>query len=69
MTAILILLPVVLVLGGVCAGLFLYAARSGQFDDLDDPPERILHDWQHGYEVTVILASPPLQPSERTLWA
>jgi cbb3-type cytochrome oxidase maturation protein len=42
--AILFLLPVALVLGGVFAGLFLYAARSGQFDDLDDPPERILHD-------------------------
>jgi len=24
--------------------LFLGAVRSGQFDDLDDPPERILHD-------------------------
>ena len=44
MKAILILLPVVLVLGAVFGGLFLYAARTGQFDDLDDPPERILHD-------------------------
>lgn len=44
MKAILILLPVALVLGGIFAGLFLYAAGSGQFDDLDDPPERILHD-------------------------
>jgi cbb3-type cytochrome oxidase maturation protein len=44
MAAILILLPVALILGGVFAGLFLYAARSGQFDDLDDPPERMLHD-------------------------
>jgi cbb3-type cytochrome oxidase maturation protein len=44
MNAILFLLPVALVLGGIFAGLFLYAARSGQFDDLDDPPERILHD-------------------------
>ena len=44
MSALLILLPVVLVLGGVFAALFLHAARSGQFEDLDDPPERILHD-------------------------
>ena len=44
MNAILFLLPVALVLGGIFAGLFLYAARSGQFEDLDDPPERILHD-------------------------
>jgi cbb3-type cytochrome oxidase maturation protein len=42
--AVLILLPVALVLGGVFAGLFIYAVRSGQFDDLDDPPERMLHD-------------------------
>jgi cbb3-type cytochrome oxidase maturation protein len=44
MSALLILLPVVLVLGAVFGALFLYAARSGQFEDLDDPPERILHD-------------------------
>ena len=44
MNALLILIPVVLLLGGVFAGLFLYAARSGQFEDLDDPPERVLHD-------------------------
>lgn len=44
MNAVLFLLPVALVLGGVFAALFVYAARSGQFDDLDDPPERVLHD-------------------------
>lgn len=44
MRAVLFLLPVALVLGGVFAGLFLYAAQQGQFDDLDDPPERILRD-------------------------
>ena len=44
MRAILFLLPVALILGGVFAGLLVYAVRSGQFDDLDDPPERMLHD-------------------------
>jgi cbb3-type cytochrome oxidase maturation protein len=44
MRAVLFLLPAALVLGGVFAGLFLYAVRQGQFDDLDDPPERILRD-------------------------
>jgi cbb3-type cytochrome oxidase maturation protein len=44
MRAVLFLLPIALVLGGVFAGLFLYAVRQGQFDDLDDPPERILRD-------------------------
>ena len=44
MNAILFLLPIAVLLGAVFAGLFLYAARSGQFDDLDDPPQRILKD-------------------------
>jgi cbb3-type cytochrome oxidase maturation protein len=44
MNAILFLLPIALILGAVFAGLFLYAVRSGQFDDLDDPPRRILKD-------------------------
>jgi cbb3-type cytochrome oxidase maturation protein len=42
--AILFLLPIALLLGAVFAILFVYAASHGQFDDLDDPPERILHD-------------------------
>ncbi len=44
MTGILILLGVALGLGGVFALALLYAARKGQFDDLDDPPERMLRD-------------------------
>jgi len=44
MRAVLFLLPVALALGAVFAWLFVAAVRSGQFDDLDDPPERILHD-------------------------
>ncbi|MCB9758499.1 MAG: cbb3-type cytochrome oxidase assembly protein CcoS [Alphaproteobacteria bacterium] len=44
MNAILFLLPVALGLGGTFLFLFLRAARQGQFDDLDDPAERILHD-------------------------
>ncbi len=44
MDAILFLLPIALLLGGTFAVLFLVGVRTGQFDDLDDPPERILHD-------------------------
>jgi len=44
MNAILFLLPIALILGAVFAGLFIHAVRSGQFDDLDDPPRRILKD-------------------------
>jgi cbb3-type cytochrome oxidase maturation protein len=44
MNSIFFLLPIALVLGGIFAVLFVKAARDGQFDDLDDPPERMLHD-------------------------
>ena len=44
MSGVLILLAAVLVLGGIFTGLFLYAVRRGEFDDLDDPPERMLRD-------------------------
>jgi cbb3-type cytochrome oxidase maturation protein len=44
MNAILFLLPIALVLGAVFAFLFLRAVRGGQFDDLDDPPTRMLKD-------------------------
>lgn len=44
MNAIFFLIPIALSLGAVFAWLFLKAARSGQFDDLDDPPRRMLDD-------------------------
>jgi len=44
MNAIAFLLPIAVILGAVFAVLFVLAAARGQFDDLDDPPERILHD-------------------------
>lgn len=44
MNAVLFLVPIAVLLGAVFAVLFVLAVRSGQFDDLDDPPERILHD-------------------------
>ena len=44
MNAVLFLLPIAVLLGAVFVVLFILAARSGEFDDLDDPPERILHD-------------------------
>lgn len=44
MEALVFLLPIALLLGGLFAVLFLVAAAHGQFDDLDDPPRRILKD-------------------------
>jgi len=44
LNAIIFLIPLALALGGTFAVLFLWSVRRGQFDDLDDPPERMLHD-------------------------
>jgi cbb3-type cytochrome oxidase maturation protein len=44
MDIIFFLLPLALALGGIFVALFLRAASQGQFDDLDDPPQRILEE-------------------------
>lgn len=44
MNALVLLIPVAVALGASFCVAFLYAVRDGQFDDLDDPPQRILHD-------------------------
>ncbi len=44
MTAILFLLPIALLLGGAGLGAFLWALKSGQFDDPDGAAARILLD-------------------------
>lgn len=44
MDIVFVLLPVAVLMGAVFAFLFLRAAKQGQFDDLDDAPERMLRD-------------------------
>jgi cbb3-type cytochrome oxidase maturation protein len=44
MLAILMLLALALAMGLGFLGLFIHAARRGQFDDLEDPPKRMLQD-------------------------
>ncbi len=44
MIAITFLIPIAVGVALIFLVLFLGAVRSGQFDDLDDPAERILHD-------------------------
>jgi cbb3-type cytochrome oxidase maturation protein len=44
MNSIFFLVPVAVALAAVFLFLFLKAVRDGQFDDLDDPPRRILKD-------------------------
>ena len=44
MTGLLYLIPIALFLGLLGLGAFLWALRTGQFDDLDGAAERILFD-------------------------
>ena len=44
MNSIAFLVPVAVGLAAVFLFLFLRAVKDGQFDDLDDPPQRILKD-------------------------
>ncbi len=44
MDILLILIPMAIAMGAIFAVLFVRAARSGQFNDLDDPPIRMLQD-------------------------
>ena len=42
MAVMFVLLPVALLFSGVAVAVFVWAARDGQFDDLETPPLRIL---------------------------
>ena len=44
MSVMFILLPLALLLAGVALLVFIWAARTGQFDDLETPALRILHE-------------------------
>lgn len=44
MDALIFLIPAAVGLAAVFLVLFLRAVMGGQFDDLDDPPRRILED-------------------------
>lgn len=44
MSALFVVLPLALILVSGAVGAFLWAARRGQFDDLDTPAVRVLHD-------------------------
>ena len=44
MNILILLVPLALLLGFTFLGYFLWANRSGQFDDLDTPAIKILND-------------------------
>lgn len=44
MSSLFLLIPLALVLLAVAGAAFVWAVRNGQFDDLETPATRILHD-------------------------
>lgn len=44
MSVLYIVVPLALVVVGAAVAAFMWAARRGQFDDLDTPAVRALHD-------------------------
>lgn len=44
METIFVLLPLALLIAAIAVGFFIWAASSGQFDDLETPAVRILFD-------------------------
>ena len=44
MTALYIILPLALLVAGGAVAAFAWTVRSGQLDDVDTPPRRILFD-------------------------
>lgn len=44
MSVLWIVVPLAMVIVGVAVWAYVWSARSGQFDDLDTPAVRMLHD-------------------------
>ena len=44
MSVVFILLPLALLVAGIMVALFVWAVKSGQYDDLETPAVRILFD-------------------------
>lgn len=44
METVFVLLPLALLIAAIAVGFFVWAAKTGQFDDLDTPAVRILFD-------------------------
>ena len=44
MSVLYVVVPLALLLAALAVAAFIWAARGGQFDDLDTPPLRMLHD-------------------------
>ena len=66
METIFVLLPLALLIAAIAVGLFIWAAKTGQFDDLETPAVRILFDDEEPRRPATAIASavPPGTPGE-----
>lgn len=44
MSVLFIVLPLAILIAAAAVGAYVWSARAGQFDDLDTPAVRMLHD-------------------------
>jgi cbb3-type cytochrome oxidase maturation protein len=59
MSVLFVMLPLAILIVAAAVGAYVWSARSGQFDDLDTPAVRMLHD----DDTTVVRVAPPVKPS------
>ena len=62
METIFVLLPLALLVAAVAVGFFIWAAKTGQFDDLDTPAVRILFDDEQPRR-PALAGTPTIQPT------
>jgi cbb3-type cytochrome oxidase maturation protein len=58
MSILFLILPLTLVLSSCAVAAFAWATRSGQFDDLETPALRLLHEPEHVKQARVADAGP-----------
>jgi len=61
MSIIFLILPVTLLLSAGAVAAFAWATRSGQFDDLETPAVRLLHE-DHARPPTAVPQAPAEEP-------
>ena len=59
MSVLYLVVPLALVIVGAAVAAFVWATNRGQFDDLDTPPMRMLHDDEERKPATGDVTSPP----------
>ena len=67
METIFVLLPLALLIAAIAVAFFIWAARTGQFDDLDTPAIRILFDDDEPRPSPGAAACDPSVPVRRSL--